>query len=272
MTTPRSTALKLRSTIVEPHRLSREDVLGVLGSDQQVGLTVAEAQQRVKECGWNEIATAPPIPLWRKFAAQFRELVIWILIVAALLFGVLGDWPDALAILTIVVLNAFLGFLQQERAERSLNALRKLSAPQAKSIRGGLLQVVPTRELVPGDVIELEAGDHIPANARILESYELKAQEASLTGESVAASKDHRALLAGDAAIGDRVNMVHFGTIVAAGKARAVVVRTGMEIELGQIAGMLQSYDREPTPLQRRLRQLGRLSFGTATATVASIG
>ncbi|MCI0464389.1 MAG: cation-translocating P-type ATPase [Gemmataceae bacterium] len=190
---------------------------------------------------------------------QFQELVIWILLVAAAISGLLGDWTDMIAILAIVLLNALLGFFQEERAERALAALQKLSAPQARVLRHGVLQVVPARELVPGDRIELEAGDNVPADARLLTTVSFRVQEAALTGESVPVDKDAGVVLSPDTPLGDRRNMVYLGTVAAAGKASAVVVGTGMNTELGGIAGLLQRAQPEPTPLQRRLAELGRI-------------
>jgi Ca2+-transporting ATPase len=209
--------------------------------------------------GFNELVEAPPVPLWRKFLSQFTDLVIWILIVAALISGLLGEWADTLAILAIVLLNGLLGFFQEERAEQALAALQKLSAPLAKVFRDGVLQSLPARELLPGDILELDAGDNIPADARLIRAFGFRVQEASLTGESVPVEKDAGVVLGTATPLGDRRNMAYMGTIVSAGKARAVVVATGMNTELGRIAGLLQRYEPEPTPLQRRLAELGKI-------------
>jgi len=254
-----------------PHELPPEKLLALLGSDRKEGLSKKRAKDLLDRFGYNEIAELPPMPLWRKFLYQFKELVIWILIVAAVISGLLGDWPDTLAILAIVLLNAILGFVQEERAQRALHALRKLSAPHAKTLREGVLQTLPARELVPGDLIELEAGDHVPADARLIDAYSFKVQEASLTGESVPTLKDTAVVFPAKTALGDRRNMVHLGTVAATGKARAVVARTGMHTELGQIAGMLQRYEPEPTPLQWRLKQLGKVLVVVCLAIVSII-
>ncbi|TXT22120.1 MAG: cation transport ATPase [Planctomycetota bacterium] len=209
--------------------------------------------------GWNSLAEAPPVPRWKKLIGQFKELVIWILIVAAIISGAMGEWADAAAILAIVIVNGIIGYLQEEKAGRALAALQKLSSPMAKVIRDGTLQSVPARELVPGDRIELEAGDNIPADARLLIDFGLRIQEAALTGESVPVDKDAVCVLNETAPLGDRRNMVYMGTITAAGKASAVVVATGMDTELGHIAGLLQRSEPEPTPLQRRLAELGKV-------------
>ncbi len=247
------------------------DVARAAGVDPAEGLSGTVAIERRERDGPNEIPEAPPIPTWRRFFRQFSDLVVWILIAAAIISGVIGDWADTAAILAIVLLNGILGFLQEERAERSLSALRELSAPLAHVFRGGILETVPARDLVGGDVIQIEAGDAVPADARLVEAYDLRVQEASLTGESVAESKAADAELAVDTALGDRVNMVYLGTVAAAGKARAIVTATGMETELGRIAGMLRRHEPEPTPLQIRLRQLGRVLVVVCLALVAVI-
>lgn len=242
-----------------PHASTIETVLGSFGTDLERGLTQSLVAERRAQYGFNELQESPPAPLWKKFVAQFNDFVIWILIVAASVSGLMGEWTDALAILAIVLLNAILGFSQEERAERALAALQKLSAPLAKVIREGACQAFPARELVPGDRIELEAGDNIPADARLIEAFGFRVQEAALTGESTAVDKVPACVLAATTPLGDRRNMAYLGTIAVAGKASAVVIATGMNTELGRIAGMLQRYKPEPTPLQQRLAGLGKL-------------
>jgi Ca2+-transporting ATPase len=244
---------------VPPHALAATEVVARLETHSDRGLTGAEADVRLARFGRNELAEAPPPSAWRKIAAQVAEPVILILLAAAALSAGIGQWADALAILAIVVLNALLGLYQEQRAERALAALRRLSAPVAKAVRDGRLQAIPARELVPGDRIELEAGDYIPADARLLSATALRVQEAALTGESESVEKNPGVELDAATPLGDRRNMAYLGTVVAAGKASAVVTATGMQTELGRIAGMLQHYDREPTPLQRRLSELGRV-------------
>jgi Ca2+-transporting ATPase len=209
--------------------------------------------------------------MWRRFLGQFLEPIVAILIVAALVSGLLGDVIDTLAIVGIVLLNGVIGFIQEERAERALSALQRLSAPLAKVLREGQLQSIPARDLVPGDCIVLDAGDSVPADARLIRSFGLRVQEASLTGESVPVAKEAEAVLDPRTPLGDRSNMVFMGTAVAAGKTDAVVVATGMETELGRVAGMLRHAEREPTPLQRRLAELGKLLIGVILAIVALI-
>src|SRR5688500_12359767 len=239
--------------------MTGEEMARSLGTDTAAGLDGGEADRRLARHGRNELAQAPPEPWWRRLGRQFADLLIWLLIAAALLSGVLGEWVDAIAILTIVVLNGVLGFVQEGRAEHALAALRKLSSPHAKVVRDGRLQNLSTAELVPGARIDLEPGDRVPADVRLIATAGLRVEEAALTGESVPADKDHREVLDAKAPLGDRVNMAYMGTAVAAGTASAVVVATGMDTEIGHIAGMLQRQEPEATPLQKRLTELGRM-------------
>ncbi len=253
------------------HAQPLDRLLVVLGSDPEHGLTDAQVEQLRQAYADNQLAESPPPPLWRKLLNQFNELVIWILIAAALISGVMREWADTLAILAIVLLNGLLGFLQEERASRALAALRQLSAPMAKVLRGGRLRSVAARELVPGDRIELEAGDHVPADARLLKAFSLRVQEAALTGDSVPVDKDPQAVLPPATPLGDRRNMVYLGTVIAAGKASALVAATGMNTELGRIAGLLEREEHAPTPLQRRLAELGRVLIFVCLAVVGII-
>ncbi|MBC8353180.1 MAG: cation-translocating P-type ATPase [Planctomycetes bacterium] len=253
------------------HALPIGQLITELDTDTARGLADSQAVSRLEDGGSNELAEQPPVPAWKKFLAQFRELVIWILIVAAIISGALGEWADSLAILAIVLLNGILGFLQEARAEQALSALRNLSAPMARVLRGGNWQALPARELVLGDVIELESGDNIPADVRLVEAFGLTIQEASLTGESVPVEKSANEVCSVDTSLADRANMGYMGTVVAAGKADAVVVATGMQTELGRIAGLLNRYEPEPTPLQRRLEELGRILIVLCLVLVALI-
>jgi Ca2+-transporting ATPase len=259
------------AAVPSPHATDSDTVLTGLRSDRTRGLNSADVSDRLARYGYNQLAEAPAVPLWKKLLGQFKELVIWILIVAAVISGAVGEWADTLAILAIVLMNGIIGFLQEEKAERALAALQKLSAPLAKVFRNGTLQSLPARELVPGDRIELEAGDNIPADARLFEAFSFRVQEASLTGESVPVDKDASCVLAETTPLGDRRNMAYMGTVAAAGKASAVVVVTGMNTELGHIAGMLQRYEPEPTPLQRRLAELGKVLVVVCLVIVAII-
>ena len=256
---------------LSPHALTSDLLLKTLLTDPVTGLDEGEAAERRRRYGLNRIAEAAAVPRWRLFLEQFRALVIWILLAAALIAGVLGEWIDTLAIAAIVLLNAVIGYLQEERASRALAALRQLSAPAAKVRRRGETHSEPASDLVPGDLVELEAGDHVPADVRLLRAFGLAVQESALTGESTAVEKDATVVLDVATALGDRRNMAFMGTIVAAGKATAVVVATGMGTELGKIAGLLRESTPERTPLQRQLEQLGRVLVGICVAIVAAI-
>lgn len=254
-----------------PHAQTLDSLSNLLRIDPGQGLTAEQARQRLQTGGYNELKEAPRDPTWKRFFGQFRDPIVWILIVAAVVAGVVGEWVDTIAILAIVLLNAAISFLQEERAEHAIAALQKMSSPTAKVRRDGNLVSLPARELVPGDRIELEAGDHIPADARLLDAYSLRVEEAPLTGESTPTDKQAVENLAPDVPLGDRVNMVYLGTICVAGKAAAVVVATGMNSELGRIAGLLGRSEREPTPLQRRLAELGKILCIVCLVIVAII-
>ncbi|MEK6617871.1 MAG: cation-translocating P-type ATPase [Nitrospirota bacterium] len=251
------------------HALSPEALAGELRTNLGMGLPESEAGRRLADLGLNELPEAPPVSPLRLFLAQFASLIVWVLIGAAAISGLLADWVDTAAILAIVVLNAALGFIQEYRAERSLAALKKLSVTTARVIRDGAVRSIPARELVPGDLIQVEAGDHVPADARLVYATALRTQEAALTGESTPIDKTDETLTSEAMPLADKANMVFLGTTVAAGKGRAVVVATGLGTELGCIATLMRSTGLEETPLQRRLEQLGHvllyLSLGIVT-------
>jgi P-type Ca2+ transporter type 2C len=253
------------------HHLSVERMTQELTVDPVKGLTSDEVVQRRERYGPNSLNESAAVPLWKKLAGQFRDLVIWILIVAAIIAGVMGEWIDTIAILAIVLLNGIIGFLQEERAERALASLQKLSSPMAKVQRDGSVQHLPASELVPGDSIHLEAGDNVPADCRLLSAASLQVQESALTGESLPVEKQPLDELPMDSPLGDRINMIYMGTVATAGKAAAVVVATGMNTELGHIAGLLNRSEREQTPLQRRLAELGRVLVGVCLGIVVVI-
>jgi Ca2+-transporting ATPase len=253
------------------HATPLADVASRLATDVDCGLTSAEAARRRAEHGDNVLREKPPEAWWRKLLRQFRELVIWILMAAAVIAAAMGDWTDTAAIVAIVLVNAIIGFLQEERALRALAALQRMSAPLARVVRDGEPRQVPAREVVPGDRIELEAGDAVPADARLIEAFGLRAQEAALTGESEPAEKEPAGPLPAATPLGDRRSIVHAGTVVAAGRAAALVVSTGMTTELGRIASLLERAEPETTPLQRRLAELGRLLIVICLAVVVVI-
>lgn len=234
-----------------------ERVLSDAEVDAKRGLSVSEIVRRTEQFGVNQLTELPSEPWWLKFLGQFNDVVVWILLVAALISGVMGEWTDTAAIAAIVLLNAVLGYFQEERAERALAALQSLAAPLAKVIRDGSLATIPARELLPGDIVELEAGDNVPADVRLLQTFAVRVQEASLTGESVPVEKQADVVLPTETPLADRRNMAYMSTVLANGQGRGVVVAIGMETEIGRIAGMLQHYEREPTPLQKQLAKVG---------------
>ncbi|MGH8094542.1 MAG: cation-translocating P-type ATPase [Chthoniobacterales bacterium] len=246
-------------------------VVEQLATDPKKGLTTLEAQTRLARKGPNKLAETVPPPWWRKLLEQFNQLVIWILLAATILSGALGDWLEASAIFAIVLLNALLGFFQERKAEEALSSLRKLSSPNARVLRDGSLSSIAAQELVQGDVVELEAGDRVPADLRLISNFGLRTQEAALTGESAPVEKDAAAVLPDESTVAERINMGFMGTSVIAGKGRGLVAATGMESELGRIAGFLQSEEREPTPLQKRLEELGHVLIFACLGLVALI-
>lgn len=260
-----------RNSPTDWHSPPFERIVEDLDTDVQQGLTCDQVAARRQQFGFNELLAAPRVPVWKKLLGQFQDLVIWILIIAAVISGAVGEWTDTAAILAIVLFNGIIGFLQEERAGQALEALRRISAPMAKVVRGGALSVVPARELVPGDCIELEAGDNIPADGRLWKSFQLHVQESALTGESAPIEKEEADELDTEASLADRRNMVYLGTVATAGKARMVVVATGMRTELGQIAGLLEHATQEHTPMQRRLAELGKVLATSCLVIAAAI-
>ncbi|MGD2143287.1 MAG: cation-translocating P-type ATPase [Anaerolineae bacterium] len=241
-----------------------DDVADELETSLDAGLTSGEAKARLERYGLNELAETPRPGFWQLLLRQFSDFVVLLLIFAAAVSFVLGETVEAGAILAIVVLNAVLGVVQENKAEEALAALKKMAAPDARVIRGGHRISIPARELVPGDIAFLEAGSYVPADLRLTQSANLKIDEASLTGESVAVEKSADTVQSEDVPLGDRRNCAYMGTTVTYGRGAGIVVETGMQTQIGLIAEMIQSYEEEPTPLQRRLDQLGRwLGWGT---------
>jgi Ca2+-transporting ATPase len=239
------------------HTLDNGTVLQTLDTSPTAGLTDAEAQKRLDQVGPNELIERGVKSPWLILWEQLTAVMMLVLVAAAGIKLFLGEYVDAVAILAIVVLNAVLGLIQEYRAERAMAALKRMAAPMVRVRRDGRVRDIPARTLVPGDVILLEAGSIVPADARLVESANLRVQEASLTGESLPVDKTPGVLSTVDAPLGDRHNMLYFGTSVTYGRGAAVVVGTGMQTELGRIASLLQEISSEMTPLQRRIRQLG---------------
>ncbi|NTV64753.1 MAG: HAD-IC family P-type ATPase, partial [Oscillochloris sp.] len=258
-----------------------EAVLAELGSDATQGLTTAEARRRLVQHGPNMLQAEVPTPAWRRFLAQFQNVLIGLLLIAAAISLALWAYEgarsvpyEALVIIAIVLFNGVLGYVQEARADRSVAALRAMSAAEASVLRDGQLQRVPASDLVPGDSIQIEAGDTIPADGRLTYAIALQVAEASLTGESLPVAKDSDPLPQ-ELAIGDRSNSVFSGTTASYGRGRAVVTATGMQTEMGKIAGLLHQARRDPTPLQQELDRTGKLLglivVGIAAVMIATI-
>src|SRR6478735_9906653 len=252
--------------VTTSHAVPAETVVFALGSDPARGLDRSEAQRRLEQYGPNQLASAPEIPWWKRFLEQFENFLVIILLFAIVISVI--EWLlqdpresalpyEAIVITAIVVLNALLGFFQEARAERSVRALMALAAPESTVVREGERQRIAAHEIVPGDIILVEAGDKIPADARIIEDANPRTDEAPLTGESMPVAKSPKPVPA-DVGLGDRVNMLFAGTVATYGRGRAVVVNTGMNTEVGRIAGLLEAAEKEPTPLQQELDRTGK--------------
>jgi Ca2+-transporting ATPase len=244
--------------VKECHCLSLDHLTSELESHLERGLTHKEAESRLLEHGPNELTEKPREGFLKMLLDQFNNFLVIILIVAAVVSLLLGEIVDASAIMVIVVLNAVVGVIQESKAEQALAALKKMSAPNATVIRDGHQITIPSRELVPGDLVLLEAGNYIPADMRLVESVNLKVEEASLTGESVPVEKVAGVVLDKEIPIGDRKNSAFMSTMVTYGRGKGLVTGTGMHTQIGMIAEMLQSYEQESTPLQQKLDQLAK--------------
>lgn len=250
------------------HKQSGPEVLAALNTTLEHGLTDADAARRLAESGPNTLQDNGAKSPWRILWEQFTATMVLILLAAAGLSLILQKWTEAISILAIVVLFALLGFVQEYRAERAMAALKKLTVPTVRVRRAGRARDLSARDLVPGDIIMLEAGNVIPADVRLLESVNLRVQESALTGESEAVEKEVTPLTGADIPLGDRRNLGYMGTLVTYGRGAAVVVQTGMRTELGKIATLIQSVKQELTPLQIRLDQVGK-TLAVAGALIA---
>jgi Ca2+-transporting ATPase len=265
-----------RNDRTDAYRQAVDDVVAALGTDARRGLSTDEARSRLEKFGPNELAAEAPIPAWRRFLAQFQDVLVILLLVATAISA--GLWAyerevalpyEAIAILAVVLLNATLGYVQESRAQAAVAALQALSADEATVIRDSQRRRVPAAELVPGDVILIEEGDTIPADARLVESTALQTAEAALTGESLPVSKATTAIT-DEAGLGDRMNMVFSSTAATYGRGTAVVTATGMRTEVGRIAGLLKETRDEETPLQRELDRTGKL-LGVIVVAIAVV-
>ncbi|MDO4788370.1 MAG: cation-translocating P-type ATPase [Johnsonella sp.] len=246
-----------------------QELLEQLGSSVQEGLSSEEAGKRLEKYGRNQLKEGKKKTLSKKIIEQFSDFLVLILLGAALVSYFAGSGDDALVIIAIVVINAALGIYQEGKAEKSVEALQKMSAPSAKLLRDGKAITLPSSEVVPGDIVFLDAGDILPADLRLIESSNFKVEEASLTGESLPVEKDAQILLPEDTALGDRVNMGYMSTISTYGRGVGLVVETGERTEIGKIAEKIKTIDDEQTPLQKKLNQLGK-TLGIATIVICA--
>jgi Ca2+-transporting ATPase len=247
-----------------------DEVVAQFQTDLEKGLTQAQAGERLRQYGHNELTEKPRPGFLALLWDQFNNYLVIILIVAALLALSLGEYVDAIAIMCIVVLNAVIGVVQESKAEQALAALKKLAAPNAQVLRDGHQITVASRELVPGDIVLLEAGNYIPADLRLVNAVNLKIEEAALTGESVPVEKNAAVIVGSDAALGDRKNCAFLSTLITYGRGKGLVTGTGMQTQIGLIAEMIQSYEEEDTPLQQKLEHLGKV-LGTACIAICAV-
>ena len=249
---------------MRPHCEIHTNVIDHLQSDLNRGLTDAQVAQKRAKYGENKLREKKKKTNFQRFIDQFKDAMILILLAAAAVSFVIAcvernpkEFFEPLLILLIVVLNAVMGVMQESKAEKALDALKGLSAPHARVIRNGEEQIIDASQLVPGDIIRLEAGDFVPADARLIRSVSLKSEESALTGESVPSEKDATVVVDEKAPLGDRTNMVFSGCSITYGTAVAIVTATGMDTEMGRIANLLDGEEETQTPLQQKLAQLG---------------
>jgi P-type Ca2+ transporter type 2C len=246
------------------YQLNAKEASHQVGVDPAKGLGWEDARKRQEAYGHNELSEKNNVSPITLLLNQFKDFMVLVLMAATLISGLLGEYLDAITIVAIIIMNGILGFIQEFRAERSLRSLKELSAPTAKVIREGQLTQIPARELVVGDIIVLESGDRVPADIRFLESNSVYIEESALTGESVPVSKHCESIASEHVPLGDQRNLGFMGTMVTRGTARGVVVRTGMNTEMGKIADLIQNTESMETPLQHRLEQLGKILIAVA--------
>ena len=257
------------------YSLDVQEVSRELGTDPEVGLDIEEAARRLRDYGPNALEEKPPRSVLSMFIGQMKETLVLILVAAAVISAILGEWEDSIVILIIVALNAVIGVVQENKAEHALRALKEITKPSAKVVRGGKVLQVSAEEIVPGDLVLLDAGDSVPADARLIEAASLRTNESTLTGESMPVEKRPAVIGGEQVPIGDRINMLFMGTTVTGGRGKAIVVETGMKTQLGRIAQLLDEAAPESTPLQQRLSKLGKtlgIAAGVIVALVFLIG
>lgn len=254
---------------------SAEETIKELETNETLGLSNEEVSKRKLKYGLNQLEERKKTPLWIKFLEQFKDFMIIVLIIAAIVSGVVGyiqgeGVTDSIIIMIVVIVNAIIGVAQENKAEKSLEALKKLSSYSAKVIRDGQITVVPSKDLVPGDLVVIETGDYVPADIRIIEAVNLKSQESSLTGESVPVEKYANTISDEEVGIGDRTNMLFSSSLITYGRGKGIVVETGMNTEVGKIAGILNDTEKSDTPLQQRLNKLGK-TLGIASLAICAV-
>ena len=244
--------------------LRKEEVLRNLGTNPKKGLSNQEVKRRIEKYGKNKLKDKPKESFLVKFIKQFNDFMIIILIIASIISAVIStiqgenDYIDSIIIIAIVILNAIMGVIQESKAEKSIEALQKMTPPKAKVTREGVVIKINAEDLVPGDIITLEAGGYVPADCRIIESYDLKIEESSLTGENQAITKNSEIICKKNVPLGDMLNMAFMGTIIVNGHGKAVVTMTGMDTKVGKIADMITQNDSPQTPIQKKLNQVGK--------------
>ncbi len=254
---------------------TKEEVIEFLQTDETKGLNDQQVSQNQEKYGLNELKAAKKDSLLVKFLNQFKDFMIIVLIIAAIVSGIVGSMQgegitDTIIIMIVVIVNAIIGVAQEDRAEKSLEALQQLSAHVSKVVRNGELNVIPAKELVPGDIVILETGDYVGADMRLIEAVNLKSQESSLTGESVPVDKSVEVIDDEKVGIGDRVNMVFSSSLITYGRGKGIVVETGMDTEVGKIAGILNETESNETPLQKKLNDLGK-TLGIACLVICAV-
>ncbi len=254
------------------YSLSIEKIIEKFNTDVENGLSSPEASSRLRRYGPNKLREVKGVPTWIILLNQFKSLIVVLLLIATGIALFLGDNIEALAVFMVIILNAAFGFFTEWRAEKSMQSLKNLVVPKARVVRDGDVDEILATDLVPGDIILLEAGDRVPADGRLVEAVDLSLQEAALTGESLSVRKDPEVVVGENTPLGDRVNMVYMSMIVTEGRGKAIVVKTGMKTEVGQISGMIEGAGEEMTPLERRLERLGRylviLCFGISVIII----
>ncbi|RKD24135.1 calcium-translocating P-type ATPase, SERCA-type [Ammoniphilus oxalaticus] len=253
------------------YNLSAQECIDRLQTNPEKGLTWKEAGKRIEQVGENILQEKKKVSSWMILLNQFKDFMVLVLLAATLISGLLGEYTDAITIIAIIVINGILGFIQEFRAEKSLNALKELTAPSAHVIRDGNLSQIPAKDVAPGDLVYFEGGDRIPADVRIIASQGLYVEESALTGESVPVLKEERAIHDQKVSLGDQRNMAFMGTLVTGGTGQGIVIGTGMKTEMGKIADLIQTTESMQTPLQRRLEQLGKILVAVALVLTAMV-